>query len=469
MNEDLFHKILDMINRISSESEVLHEPVDGAHEEFDAITSGLNMLSEELNAKSVSVEIFELIINNLSDMIILFDNDLKVKLANQSALDLLGYSSLDLNHKHISEIIASDITLKILQNQESLLNLRNLESFLYTRKGKKLPVFMTFAENLSSSLFVKGTLCIFRNLITEKELQSDLILQDQIIKNISDGICLFSTTTAKIVYANEKLYEMFEINIKESDDVMDTMAPFPLFPRDSVDAPMSEAMHKKGYWDGQTNFIKHSGDELWCHTTVSLIEHSDWGTLFLIIHKDITAMKKLEQQLETMMMTDPLTRLHNRKSLMRVLEREYLRSVRSKLPLSCLMIDIDFFKQFNDTYGHDKGDHCLTTVSHLLQSEFKRNVDYIFRYGGEEFVVLLLDTRLEDAQKAAQLVINKMFKQNVSHASSPFEKVTLSIGVATLLFNVDFSLEKLLKYAEIALLDAKQKGRNRISLFTNNT
>jgi len=469
MDENLFHRILDMINRISSESEVLNEPVGSAHEEFDAITSGLNMLSEELIAKSVSVEIFELIINNLSDMIILFDKDLNVKLANQSALSLLGYSARDLNKKHISEIISSDITLKILQNQESLLNLRNLESFLYTRKGKKLPVFMTFAENLSSSLFVKGTLCIFRNLITEKQLQNDLILQDRIIKSITDGICLFSTTTAKIVYANEKLYEMFEINFKESDDVMDTMAPFPLFPRDSVDAPMSEAMHKKGYWDGQTNFIKHSGDELWCHTTVSLIEHSEWGTLFLIVHKDITAMKKLEQQIEKMTMTDPLTQLHNRKSLMKVLEREYLRSVRSKLPLSCLMIDIDFFNKFNDTYGHQSGDHCLTIIAQLLQSEFKRNIDYIFRYGGEEFVVLLLDTRLEDAQKAAQVIIDKMYKQNINHSSSPFEKVTLSIGVATLLFNVEFSLEKLLEYTENALLDAKLKGRNRISSFTNNT
>ena len=157
--------------------------------------------------------------------------------------------------------------------------------------------------------------------------------------------------------------------------------------------------------------------------------------------------------------TDALTGLYNRRNLDVHLEREFLRAKRYKNDLSVAVIDIDFFKKVNDTYGHLCGDYVLKEVAYLIMETF-RKTDLVFRYGGEEFVALLTETSLESAliplERLRSRIENYQFKYN----NTPI-KVTVSIGVNANKENIETASE-FLDCADKALYYAKQHGRNQV-------
>jgi len=138
----------------------------------------------------------------------------------------------------------------------------------------------------------------------------------------------------------------------------------------------------------------------------------------------------LNKQLECLAITDGLTQLYNHRFFMESLSREFSRTQRSGGSLSCLMVDIDDFKKFNDTYGHQKGDEILFRVANVLQSS-RRGSDVVARYGGEEFVLLLPDTVLDQALKLADKLRKKVARTSIKSDKEKELKVTVSIGVYT--------------------------------------
>jgi diguanylate cyclase (GGDEF)-like protein len=161
--------------------------------------------------------------------------------------------------------------------------------------------------------------------------------------------------------------------------------------------------------------------------------------------------------------TDPLTGLANRRYLEEVLHSEWNRCRRSGAALSCLLIDIDYFKPYNDHYGHDGGDACLEQVASVLQNSSRRASDLVSRIGGEEFVVLLPETGADGATTVADMLKRAVSAAAIPHAQSPLGgHVTVSAGVATLVPDHDGTPAELLKAADLALYDAKRGGRNRI-------
>ncbi|MBN2618961.1 MAG: diguanylate cyclase [Spirochaetales bacterium] len=167
--------------------------------------------------------------------------------------------------------------------------------------------------------------------------------------------------------------------------------------------------------------------------------------------------------LEQLTMEDGLTALGNRRCLDITLDAEWVRGMRSKQPLSLIMIDIDHFKLFNDTYGHQEGDICLKRVASALKTTLKRQCDIVARYGGEEFIAVLPDTDSEGASQVATRMLHAVDLLEMTHSSSPTApNVTVSLGVATVIPVKNSLPEFLIKAVDKALYKAKNSGRNRL-------
>ena len=191
---------------------------------------------------------------------------------------------------------------------------------------------------------------------------------------------------------------------------------------------------------------------------------------FVAVLTDITERKRFEvelqhanEQLLRLSTTDALTELANRRLLMNRLEDEWRRALRSSEPLSVLLIDVDFFKLYNDHYGHPAGDACLQVVAGVMRACANRPSDLAARYGGEEFVLLLPHTDEGGAQQVAMRLMQKLREAGVRHDMSPQGPfITVSIGVVSGQASSHSSAANWLAQADLALYQAKAQGRNRL-------
>jgi diguanylate cyclase (GGDEF)-like protein len=174
-------------------------------------------------------------------------------------------------------------------------------------------------------------------------------------------------------------------------------------------------------------------------------------------------LKQNNLMLEQLAVFDKLTGIHNRGHLDWVLSREWTNAQRSHTPLSLIMIDVDYFKFYNDAYGHLGGDVCLRQVAQALLPRLKRKNDFIARYGGEEFLVLLPGVDHYDAMQLAETFRKDIQGLGIPHIQSKnAEVVTISLGVSTLThFNNNDHSDSLIHCADQALYQAKDSGRNR--------
>lgn len=164
---------------------------------------------------------------------------------------------------------------------------------------------------------------------------------------------------------------------------------------------------------------------------------------------------------------DGLTGLANRRHFDESLFIEWKRAARNKSPLAVLMLDIDYFKAYNDTYGHLKGDEVLRQVADIIRTSVMRPADQASRYGGEEFVVILPETEVEGAQKLAEEIRTRVEALAIPHgASDTAPSLTLSIGVAGVMPSETQEPFWLVNCADAALYQAKKSGRNRVSVGT---
>ncbi len=180
------------------------------------------------------------------------------------------------------------------------------------------------------------------------------------------------------------------------------------------------------------------------------------------IAKEMSERKRLTEELRVLSELDGLTGIANRRIFDDTLEREWLRAKRGQTPLALIMIDVDHFKNYNDSYGHQAGDECLKMVSKEIQRLAKRSNDLAARYGGEEFAVILHDTGINAAHNLAQRLCREVEKLKIPHATSPVApQVTISAGAASLTPQEGDQLQSLIEAADHSLYEAKRAGRNR--------
>jgi len=165
--------------------------------------------------------------------------------------------------------------------------------------------------------------------------------------------------------------------------------------------------------------------------------------------------------------TDQLTKLANRRNLDVTLGNEWARACRHDRSLTLVMLDLDYFKSYNDQYGHQRGDKCLQEVAHVIKGAAQRAEDFAARYGGEEFLLILPDTDADTGRYLAEQVCSLVASLKIPHEQSPLNYVSISAGVAVLDRNVYKDVEGLLRAADTALYQAKRAGRNRVHLALN--
>lgn len=158
---------------------------------------------------------------------------------------------------------------------------------------------------------------------------------------------------------------------------------------------------------------------------------------------------------------DRLTGIGNRRSFDAHLAATWTQASRAQVPFSLIMVDVDFFKKFNDSYGHQAGDDCLRQVAAALDGCVRRASDSVTRYGGEEFAVVLFHTSLSEARNISDHMLAAVQKLNIRHEQSPHDIVTISIGIATLIPGVETNMQQLVEEADKCLYRAKENGRNR--------
>jgi len=176
-------------------------------------------------------------------------------------------------------------------------------------------------------------------------------------------------------------------------------------------------------------------------------------------------LQRANQELQRLAILDSLTQLANRRRFDEYLAQEWQRLSREQTPLSLILCDVDFFKDYNDTYGHQAGDHCLRQIAQALSSAATRPADLVARYGGEELAVVLPHTPVGGALRIADDIRQRVRALEIAHARSAISHyITLSIGIAEVIPSFQSSPEALIAAADQALYQAKAGGRDTVVL-----
>jgi len=190
------------------------------------------------------------------------------------------------------------------------------------------------------------------------------------------------------------------------------------------------------------------------------------GFMFDISERKETEQKLivLQKELEALSFKDGLTGVANRRMFDSILETEWTNARRNSQPLSLILIDIDYFKQYNDHYGHIQGDDCLKRVGQVLDSAATRARDLVARFGGEEFALVLPETDATAALKVAERCRSLIFKEQIPHPTSPVSRIlTASLGVGTIIPGHQDRPLAFIEAVDRQLYQAKQAGRNRVA------
>lgn len=207
-----------------------------------------------------------------------------------------------------------------------------------------------------------------------------------------------------------------------------------------------------------------------CEISINFIHVQEFGeSIFAIALRDISMRKAYEEKLGWMSSHDELTKIYNRRFFNEQIDKEWHRSLRKQENLSLIIIDVDYFKNYNDSLGHQAGDLCLQKIANCLTETCRRASDVVARYGGEEFILLLPYTDLAGAEQIANNIKDKINNLNIIHPNSPIgKKVSVSMGIATMVPVMGCSYERLVRFADQALYTAKHAGRNNFYIYQDN-
>lgn len=193
----------------------------------------------------------------------------------------------------------------------------------------------------------------------------------------------------------------------------------------------------------------------------------DQGVLIAVVEtlRDMTAHKEAQTVLENLATHDSLTNLANRRSFDEYLKTEWLRAQRDQLPIAMIVADIDYFKRYNDYYGHQQGDECLRHVASIMHQTVMRPADVVARYGGEEFAIIMPNTNIKGAQAVAERICRRIDDSCLPHPASEIsDHVTVSMGVSSIVPAIGQVSDDLFSLADAALYAAKDGGRNCVML-----
>ncbi len=300
----------------------------------------------------------------------------------------------------------------------------------------------------------KPTVLIVDDELINVKVLNEILKQDHNIKVATNG------QHAIKLAQSQPLPEMILLDIQMPDqdgfDVCKTLKNIPRtqdIPIIFITASNDEEDESRGFEAGAVDFITKPIRPVIVRARIK-------NHLLLLRQKQ--ELLKMHQELLALSMTDSLTGIANRRRLNEFVNQEWIRAQRLQKPIGVLFIDLDFFKAYNDYYGHSAGDSCLKAVSTVLYDRI-REQDLSARYGGEEFVCVLPDTSIDGVRKVGNNLLQEIRALNIPHIESTVDnKVTISMGGTALIPSSEIFPESLIEVADKLLYEAKNNGRDQL-------
>ncbi|MEA5577067.1 diguanylate cyclase domain-containing protein [Anabaena sp. UHCC 0451] len=314
----------------------------------------------------------------------------------------------------------------------------------------------------------------------EVELRKSRDFREAIYNESTDAIFLVDVANPLIIDCNRRAVEMFEVaNKKEliGTDGQDFQKQ--RFSDNEIEM-IADDVAKLGFWSREVEYFTKKGNNFWGNLAVKRINIagqvidlvrvtniSNRKQVELALQEAEANLRKANQELEKLVNTDGLTQIANRRCFDHRLEEEWQRLYREQKPLSLLLFDVDYFKRYNDFYGHLLGDECLFKIAQAVQEVTCRHTHLVARYGGEEFVVILSNTDVKGAIAVADKIHAAIKNLAIPHQESLVnDTITISLGISTIIPTAELSICTLISQADQALYGAKQRGRNQSVIFS---
>jgi diguanylate cyclase (GGDEF)-like protein/PAS domain S-box-containing protein len=292
-----------------------------------------------------------------------------------------------------------------------------------------------------------------------KAAQEGLRLADVVVRHTGEGILVLDPEL-RVLSANPGFVRITGRNV---DSVLGKTPP--LFDDDEQALQLVRTRLQAGtHWDGTLWARRADGDRFPIEASIDRV-HDAAGHVqhYVMVFRDVTVQKQLEDRLRELSATDGLTLLANRRSFDEALERGWHHATRHGEPVSLIMIDIDHFKPYNDLYGHGAGDRCLQQVATAIVAGVRHEGALVARYGGEEFAVILPRTDAATAREIAESLRRRVESLGIAHNANPDgSRITISVGISTRTPPQTADFEDLMHSADQALYRAKEGGRNGV-------
>lgn len=318
----------------------------------------------------------------------------------------------------------------------------------------------------------------FNNMAELIESHIDSIAKSEerfrMIAEYSSDMITIHDLTGKYLYMSPAGKEILQYDDKE---VIGIDACFFIHPDDIEKIRKSHGkLLKISYVVSTYRIRRKDGEYIWLESSIKCLQADHPGKLqIIVISRNITERKMVElrlkeanRNLHELSTKDGLTGILNRRTFDKHIEKEWKQALRELVPLSLIMLDVDYFKAFNDTYGHQAGDDCLRTIASGISEVLEISKGMVFRYGGEEFSILLPETNLASARIVAETVRKAVENLSIPHSESQVsDYVTMSFGINTIIPTNDKTITQFIEDADKALYNAKNEGRNCVRTYSN--
>lgn len=421
----------------------------------------ISILDQTNNKLTTNQHFMESILNNTAHAIIVTNSDGIVTKFNKKAQEMLGYSEAEvLLSKHISEFHKKESFMKFFENADK--NLETSKECIYvSKKGEEIPVKLYLTALRDHHEQIRGYIFIGEDITeilkSQKQIYDYMRLIDEnvITANTDTSLNFTSVSSAFCTASNYVKKELLGSNyalLRHQDTSNEEYAK------------MWHAMEKNETYRAEILHLKKDGSSFWLDTVIyPLFDGQDHKLGYTFIMQDITNKKKIEE----ISITDGLTGIYNRRHFNDTFSKIIDSAKRKNDFLSFLILDIDYFKQYNDTYGHQKGDAALKQVAKAIKSSLKRADDYCYRLGGEEFGVVFKVENAQEALHLAQRIKDTIEELKIVHEHSTASKyLTISIGLVSKFAQDMHKDDEVFKEADDLLYDAKKAGRNTIMVNT---
>lgn len=419
-------------------------------------------LEEELEN---SLSILHATLESINDAILVVNSDREILYYNNSFLKMWSLTEEDVKNKNSKDLL--EAVKEQLEDPEEFVRL--VEEY-YKNQEKIINDTLTFKngkiyERISLPYKVNGKIVgrvwYSRDVTQQKEYEKQILENEKKYRELLESvnsIVLRWTPDGKITFINSfgEMFFKYEKGELIGKNIMETIVPKKEITGRNLEKLMKNIVKnpEKFVYNENENITK-DGERVWIYWTNKPIFDENKNLVeILSIGTDITERKSFEKRLEKLATTDLLTGLYNRRKFEESLIREIEEAKRYGKTFSIILLDIDFFKEINDTYGHQVGDYILQTIAKLIKKLLRRT-DIVARWGGEEFVIILPNGKMKGAFQLAERI-----RKTVESTKFPIEKkCTVSLGVTE--YQPNDTPHSLLKRADLALYAAKQNGRNR--------